>query len=233
MSNQATTTKEFQYDYQGTWIKPAVRIGICTVVFAMAASFAPNLYLYFRYGVFPSWNVALSAWGQIAMIFGAFYVVEPLSYFPIFGTVGTYIGILSGNISNVRLPASATAQAVVGVENGSKQGEIISVLGICGSVITNLFFLTLSVAFGTVILNMLPPVVPVILTKYILPTVFGACFGQFALSDPKLAVVAMPLCVLIALTGIPDWLVIMISIFGTILIGRVLYKKGILEKKEK
>lgn len=215
-------------DFNQTWVKPSIKIGITTVSLAMIFSFLPNIYLYAKYGVFPPLSVALRSWISIAAVFGAFYFVEPFSYYPILGMTGTYIGILSGNISNVRLPASATAQAAVGVETGSRQGEIISTLGIAGSVITNLFFLTIAVLAGSSIISILPNSVKVAFEFYTLPAIFGALYGQFAIQQPKIAIIALPLSlIIIKFTSAPTWLAIIIAIFGNILISRLFYKKGI------
>ncbi|MCQ4895635.1 hypothetical protein [Anaerotruncus sp. DFI.9.16] len=230
--NETTNAAALSADEQFLrgWTRPSIRVGIITVVATMIASFLPNLYLYLAYGVFPSWHHALAAWGQVALAFGAFYVVEPMSYYPIFGMTGTYIGVLSGNIANVRLPAAATAQEVVGVENGTKKGELISTLGICGSVITNLVFLTIAVVLGDSILGLLPGFIRNALSNFILPSLFGAMYGQFAYKNPKIALYAMPLSLLfLGLTGIPAWGVIIIAVFGNILITYLLYKRKLIQ----
>lgn len=138
--------------YAKSFTKPSIRIGTITVLLAMLGSFFPNIYLYLAYGVWPDASHMFSAWGSIAMAFGAFYLVEPISYFPVFGPTGTYIGILSGNISQIRLPAASTAQDVLGVEPSSHKGEIVGILAICGSVVTNILFLTVAVVAGIVLM---------------------------------------------------------------------------------
>lgn len=215
--------------YREIWVKPSMKIGMITVAIAILASFLPSIYLYFKYGVFPPISTALKSWGMIVTVFGAFYFVEPFSYFPILGMTGTYMAFLSGNIANVRLPASATAQAAVGVENGTKEGEVISTIGIAGSIITNLVFLTLAVLAGTAIMRVVPPVIELAFKEYTLPALFGALYGQFAVNMPKIALYALPLSlVIMKFTSAPAWLVIIIAIFGTVFISRFLYKKEIL-----
>lgn len=71
--------------YAKSFTKPSIRIGTITVLLAMLGSFFPNIYLYLAYGVWPDASHMFSAWGSIAMAFGAFYLVEPISYFPVFG----------------------------------------------------------------------------------------------------------------------------------------------------
>ena len=68
--------------YAKSFTKPSIRIGTITVILAMVGSFFPNIYLYLAYGIWPDASHMFSAWGSIAMAFGAFYLVEPISYFP-------------------------------------------------------------------------------------------------------------------------------------------------------
>jgi len=107
------------------WTRPVVRIGMITMLSACILSFLPLVYLYIVYGVYPKLSTAITAWGLIAAVFGAMYFVEPISYYPILGLAGTYMSILSGNVSNLRLPCSAMAQEVLGVKEGTRQAELI------------------------------------------------------------------------------------------------------------
>lgn len=217
--------------FKQTWNRPAIKIGRIFFLFAIFASFIPNLYFYIQYDAGISWSVAISSWLSIAMVFGAFYFVEPFSYYPILGMVGSYLGILSGNISNIRLPAAAAAQMAVGVESGSKQAEIISTLGIAGSIFTNLFFLTVAVFLGEWILDMAPGGVIIAVKEYILPTIFGCLYGQFTIIKPKVALYALPivLCVYLLVPGAPAYVYILVAIFGNLLVTRILYKKNIIK----
>ena len=223
-------------EFENIWKKPVIKIGVVTVLIPMLMCFLPNLYLYMKFGVFPPISVALKSWGMIAAIFGAFYVVEPVSYYPVLGLTGTYISFLSGNIGNLRLPCSAVAQEVVGVEAGTPEAEIISTLGVSGSVVTNLFFTTLAAVAGAALLAIFPEPIAIAFKQYTVAAIFGAVFGQFTLKYPKLAVagIAIPLLIYIVAPKIglgfltQTWIVIVASVFGTIAVGRLLYKKGLL-----
>lgn len=216
-------------EYVKHFTKPSVKIGSITVALAMIASFFPNIYLYLAHGIWPDASHALAGWGSIAIAFGAFYIVEPISYFPVFGLSGTYIGILSGNIAQIRLPAASTAQDVIGVEPTSHKGEIVGILAICGSVVTNIIFLTVAVVAGSTLLSFLPASVTKAMSDYILPSLFGACFASMAVKNFKIACYALPIAVVLRLAGVAAWITIVGSIFGTILITYVLYKKKIVK----
>ncbi len=215
--------------YRKSFTNPSITIGTITVALAIVTSFLPNIYLYLAHGVFPSTERLLAAWSNIALMFGAFYLVEPISYFPIFGLTGTYIGITSGNISQIRLPAASTAQDVIGVTPGTEQGEVVGILAICGSVVTNLIFLTVAVAGGAALLAYLPKTVVSAMSKFILPSLFGACFASMALKKMSIAVYALPIALAIKLLGVPVWICIIICIFGNLAITYALYKAKVIK----
>ncbi len=221
-----------QQDFNTIWRPSVVRIGVITVLLPAALSFLPCVYLFAQFGVFPPLHTALKAWGMIFAIFGAFYFVEPVSYYPILGLSGTYISFLTGNIGNLRLPCSAVAQEVVGVEAGTDEAEIISTLGVSGSVLTNLVFVTIAALAGAALLAAFPAPIALAFKKYTVAAIFGAVFGQFTLKYPLLAIFGLVIPLGLYLSGIPflgqTWFVIIASVFGTIAIGRMLYKKGLL-----
>lgn len=216
-------------EYSMSFTKPSMRIGAICVALAMVGSFLPNIYLFIAYGVWPDLSHMLSAWGSIAIAFGAFYLVEPVSYFPIFGVTGTYIGILSGNISQIRLPAASTAQDVLGVTPTSEKGEVVGILAICGSIITNIVFLTVAVVAGSALMSMLPESITSAMSSFILPSLFGACFTSMAVKNYKIALYALPIVIILRLVKAPGYLCIIGAVFGTILITYALYKKKIIK----
>jgi len=211
------------------WTRPVVKIGIITMLTACLLSFLPLIYLYIVYGVYPKLSTAITAWGLIAAIFGAMYIVEPISYYPILGLAGTYMSFLSGNISNLRLPCSAMAQEVLGVKEGTRQAELIGTMGIIGSIIVNFVAVTLAAFVGYSLIKLFPPAVADAFRSYTAPAIFGAVFGQFSLRQPKLAPFALAIPIVLLFLKVPVWIIILASVFGTIGIARVFYKKGLIK----
>ena len=157
--------------YEEEYIPYIVKWGKSLGLLGVAISFLPVIVLSFIFNITPSFGSimagAVAIWSSIA----AFWVVEPVSYFPILGIPGTYLAFISGNISNLRLPASAVAQEAAGVEPGTPKGSIISTLGISTSILINVTFLTIGVFAGSAVLESLPEVITNAL-YYILPTLF-------------------------------------------------------------
>lgn len=216
-------------NYMSTWKKNSIRIGTPTNLLAALTSFLPVLYLCITYDCWPDFNLVLSAWGLVALSFGAFYVVEPVSYYASLGMTGTYLSFLSGNIGNMRVPCAALALDVTKSETGSIQAEVVSTMAICGSIITNLIATTAAALVGSAIVAVLPAVINKGLQSYASAAIFGATFGNFALKKPKVAIFGLGIPLICKLfLPIPGWMVIVLSVFGSVGFARLFY---VMEKK--
>ena len=91
------------------WKKNSIRIGTPTNLLAAFTSFIPVIWLCITYNCWPDPKVVLAGWGMVALSFGAFYVVEPISYYAALGLTGTYLSFLSGNIGTMRVPCATMA----------------------------------------------------------------------------------------------------------------------------
>jgi hypothetical protein len=197
-------------------------------------SFGPALVLAFVFDVMPPVSAIFAGFVGIAAAVGINWIVEPISYFPIVGTSGTYMCFLAGNISNLRIPCAAIAQKVAEVEPGTDQASIVATLGIAVSIVVNIVVLAVGVVASNAILAQLPKSVFTAL-GFLLPALFGAIFGQFALKKIKIAPIALGLALILTLMlnagvfsflpGRPTYVVTLGAVFGTIAIGTALYKR--------
>ncbi len=200
----------------------------------LLCSFGPALVLGLIYHVWPNPGALITASIAALSSFLIIQIVEPISYYPLVGPVGTYMAFLSGNISNMRIPCASMAQISAGVEPGSHKGSIIAVIGMGVSVIINITVLTLGVIAGSSILAMLPESV-ISALNYVLPALFGALFVQFAVKQKKLSVIMLAISVLLYiginggvfdfLPGARNYLGTLVCVFGSIAIGIALDKK--------
>lgn len=206
------------------WNKNCIKIGAPTNLLAALTAFLPVLWLCSTYNCWPKFGVVLEAWALVAASFGAFYFVEPISYYSVVGLSGTYLVFLSGNIGNMRVPCAALALEATDSEPGTLQAEIAATLGICGSIITNLFFVTLAAIVGATIVALLPPVIANAFVKYAAAAIFGGTFGNFAIKYPKVAVFALGIPLFLAsFFTLPAYILIPVSVFGSILAGRFFF----------
>ena len=156
------------------------RIGKVIGVLAVCASFLPALCLGLIYGLWPDWAALGTAALTAITPFGILWFVEPLSYYPVVGPMGTYMAFVSGNISNMRIPCASMAQVGAGVEPGTEKGSIIATIGMGVSIVINTAVLSVGVIAGQAVLSMLPATVVAAL-NYLLPALFGALLVQFGM----------------------------------------------------
>ncbi|EQI21321.1 hypothetical protein [Clostridioides difficile] len=213
--------------YNEEYLPFMIRYGRLTLSLGIIAALVPGIILSFGFGIMPPTSALLASTMAIVSMSAPNYIIEPVSYSPILGIPGTYMSFLSGNISNMRLPCSIAAQKAAEVESGTEEGSIISTIGIAVSILVNISILTIGVILGGSVLSKIPAEV-VEKLNLILPALFGSVFGQVFLQDKKLGLVAIVISVLTIILSkqgiIPQSLVVLICVFGTILIARAMYK---------
>lgn len=216
--------KNLDKQYEQEFTKPIIKYGRLINLLSILLCFIPALTLWFVFGTKPPTADILKGWGLIASVFLIYAFIEPISYFPVFGLAGTYIGCLSGNIGNVRVPASAIAQQTLGTTPGTKKAELVSTLGICGSVVTNLIFITIAAFAGSWIMSLFPPIV-IKAFSYVSPAIFGAMFGMNAIKNPKYGLFALVIgFILIRFTSLPPYALVPMMVFGTVAFGFIIDK---------
>lgn len=220
--------------YSKSYIPSIVKWGKITMLLGIITCFCPAIVISVVYGYMPPISAIIAGTISQMSVSGAFYIVEPISYFPILGIPGTYLTFLSGNTSNMRVPCSSVAKEAAGVEMGTEKGSIISTIGIAISILVNVVILTIGAVAGNAIINIMPAAMKGAL-NFLLPALYGAVFGQFAIARPKLGAVAVVIAFgmnwllkngyLGFFPGTPSYVVILVAVFGSILAGRILYKK--------
>lgn len=210
------------------------RIGKIIGVLAVLASFMPALTLGVVYGLWPDMAALGTAAVSAIASFGVLWFVEPLSYYPVVGPVGTYMAFVSGNISNMRIPCASMAQISAEVEPGSDKGSIIATIGMGVSIVINTLVLTIGVIAGSSILSMLPASV-VSALNYLLPALFGALLVQFGMKNKSHTVLMLVIGILLNiainggvfswLPGANNYLSTLVCVFSSIAIMMVVSKK--------
>lgn len=205
--------------YNEAFSKPIIKYGRLTNLLAIVFCFIPAIAVWLYFGYLPKINEILTGWGLIASIYFVFAFIEPISYYPVVGLPGVYMVCLSGNIANVRIPCAAMAQQTLGVEPGTKKAELVSTLGIAGSIVTNLIVTTIAAIGGAAIMSVLPDVVKEAL-GYVSPAIFGAMFGMQAAKNIKYGIFAAVLAVIVLhFLPLPAYVAVPILVFGTVAFG--------------
>lgn len=224
--------KEF---YDKKYMPRVNRIGKLTGYLGVVLAFAPAIMLAVVYGILPKGAALITAFIAGASSFGVLWFVEPISYFPVVGSAGTYMAFLSGNISNMRIPCASMAQVSADVKPGTEEGSIIATIGMSVSIVINVAVLTIGAILGASVLSMLPDGIKAAL-GYLLPALFGALLVQFGMRLKKhalvMVVIALALYFAIGmgwfawLPGASNWLGTLGCVFLSIAIGLATMKNG-------
>ena len=176
------------------------RYGSLTMIAGLVLSLAGPFYLLLFGGLDLSWSTIWIAFIAVAATFGVFWIVEPVTYFPVLGPAAMYQAFMIGNISNKLLPAAIVAQSSIDAKPGTRRGNIAAVMAICGAATVHLLSLLIFVGvLGTWLISMIPPDLIEVARLYILPSLMGAVLVQCIVSMKQLrpTIVALALALIV------------------------------------
>ena len=131
---------------------------------------------------------------------------------------------------NTLLPISITAQQVVGTTAGSREAEIVSTLGVAGSLIASQFVLTVGVLLFLPFIGKLNSAGTSVTAalNHVLPALLGAVAGMFIFKNAQLGIVPIVLGIFIAYTfpRLPSSYAILPLVIISVLTARYMYRKG-------
>ena len=191
----------------------------------------------FILGAHIEWKGYLSGVLRLSATYLPICIVEFLIYVPILGAGASYLSFITGNIINMKLPCAYNSREIAGTEAGTPEDGIITTLSVAVSSLV-----TMLVTFiGGLLLIPLTPILqnPNLKPAFdnLLPALFGALAAQYFTKSWKIT--AIPLLLMTVLCIVIPSLVkqttIMMIVVGAMAIGIafILYKKGMLEEKEK
>lgn len=194
-------------------------------------SFPLSLSLIF--GVAPNFSVLFKGLIATAPMYWAVGVVEIFTYVPMLGAGGTYLSFITGNISNLKLPCAIDAMERAGVKASDEEGEVISTIAIAVSSIVT----TLIIIIGVICIVPLTPILesPILEPAFdmILPALFGGLAVVFISKNLKLSIAPVLLMLVLfifvpALNAGTVGIMVPVGVIFTVIVARILYKKGVL-----
>lgn len=185
------------------------------------------------FGVTPDWGALVLGLIATAPMYWVVGVIETITYVPMLGAGGSYLSFVTGNISNLKMPCAINALEQNEVSASSEEGEVISTIAIATSSIVT----TLIIIVGVILIVPLTPVLsaPALQPAFeqILPALFGGLGVAFVSKNWKIAVAPIILMLALfvfipALNSGTVGIMVPVSAVFTIVVARILYKKGVL-----
>lgn len=181
-------------------------------------------------------------------------ISEALSYTPLMGA-SSYLGFITGNIMNLKLPCAVNALKIAGKEANTPEGDVVASIGVAASSIMTVAILTVA----ALLISFISPVFehPAVKTmsNYLLPALFGSMtLGLFASTSAGSKVVkgglkgVMPVIILVSLIALANRIlnimpgqtlmgmvgfIILAMLPVAIITSRVMWKKGKIQVVDK
>lgn len=201
-------------------------LGYVFVTIALLCNFVPAVYASITTGVFPAIGDLLTLWVAAASAFGVGYFVQPISFFPMANMAGSFMCWIVGNVGKIRIPAATMAQNVTNAEQGTPKAQVISTVGIGGSIIVSVCMITLFTLIGASIMPLMPKVV-LKAFGFVLPCVLGAVYASLASKNIILGAIIMISSIagkmLFPIIGIPGGLIMLLNIILAVIIARIYF----------
>ena len=181
----------------------------------------------------PDWKGVGMGLLATAPMYWAVGVIEVITFIPMLGAGGSYLSFVTGNISNLKLPCAINALENAKADPKSEEGELISTIAIAVSSIVT----TVIIILGVLLIIPLEPVLsdPALKPAFdqMLPALFGALGVALISKNWKLAVAPVILMLILfifipALNSSTVGIMVPVGVVFTIVVSRILYKKGII-----
>ena len=184
------------------------------------------------YDAWPPLTWVLEGLLGVAPIYWTVGTIEVFTYTPMLGAGGSYLGFVTGNLTNLKVPCALNAMQSAGVEPGTEEGEVLSTIAIAVSSIVT----TVIIILGVFMLNTLRPILesPMLAPAFanILPALFGGLAVVYVSKDWKIALAPLLFMVVLFLCvpSLADSVGVLVPVGSLLAIGvaRILYKKGLL-----
>ena len=209
------------------------RLGRITVICALISFLAVPFGLAIANGIELKIPQILQNAIPILLTFSISGICENLSFMPIIGSGALYMACVTGNVSNMKVPAAINAMEVAGCTPGSEKADVISIIAVASSA----FVTTLIVFLGMLFLA--PIFAPIYNDPFLqpafqnmVPALIGALLFPYLLKAPKQCIVPviLPIIIIFAV-GRSFFSSNQSYIMVAVIIASAVYSYGLYKKK--
>ncbi|WP_315122217.1 hypothetical protein [uncultured Clostridium sp.] len=176
------------------------KVGRITVILALTCfiTLPVALALYYKVNIDIA-KVSANA-APLFITFATVAVCENLSFAPIIGAGGLYLACVTGNVSNLKIPAALNAIEVAGCEPGTEKGDVLSIIAIAASSVVTVIIVFLGMLFlGSLIEPLFnnPYIKPAF--NNLIPALFGSIMAPYIIKNKKESILPIILPVIFLL----------------------------------
>jgi len=181
-------------------------------------------------GVWPSFDKFIIGFIATASTFWPVTTIEVFTFSPMLGTGGSYLAFVTGNLTNLKVPAALNAQDALGIEKGTEKGDVISTIAIASSSIIT----TLIILVGALLIIPLTPLLdsPTLEPAFdnVIPALFGALGIVYIIKRWQIAIIPLIFMIiffpLVPESGRLVGIMVPVGVVLSLVTASLLYKKG-------
>lgn len=210
-------------------------LGRITVILALICFMAVPFGLSIAFDAPLDFGSIVENGAPIFLTFAISGICENLSFMPIIGSGALYMACVTGNVSNMKIPAAVNAMEVAGYAPGTEKADVISIIAVAAST-----FVTTAIVFLGM-LFLAPLFEPIYNNPFLqpafanmVPALFGALLFPYVAKAPKQAIlpIILPIVVIFIVgraffSSYQSYIMMIIIIFSA-LYSYALHKKGII-----
>lgn len=184
-------------------------------------------------GIWPPLDKLLTGFIATAMIFWPVTTIEVFTFTPMLGTGSSYLAFVTGNLTNLKVPAALAAQDNLNIEKGSEAGDVFATIAVATTSIVT----TLILILGILLFTELEPVLSSDALKpafaNVIPALFGALGVVYITKRIKIALFPI-LFMIIFFVFVPGsgglvGIMVPVGVIISLVVARVLYQKGLIK----
>lgn len=161
------------------------RFGIVSSLILLAGMTAFPVAVSAVYGIWPDFGQLWPGFVAVILFLAPFWPAETIGYMSIMGPGALYMSYITGNVTNLRMPATVGTINSLGIEPNTDACHTLAIIACGASVITTV----LVIGLGVVVAAPLEPVLslPAIQPAfdYVVPALFGGLVAQTILKGKK------------------------------------------------
>lgn len=161
------------------------RFGITSNLLILAGMCALPIATSIIYDLWPNFNALWPAFVAVVLFMAPYLPAETIGYMSVMGPGALYMSYITGNVTNLRMPATVGTINALGIKPNTDECHTIAIIACGGSVITTV----LIVAIGVVIATPLAPILELPTLQpafdYVVPALFGGLVAQTIMKGKK------------------------------------------------
>lgn len=165
-----------------SWIH---KFGIGSSLFLLVAMCGLPVAASAIYQMWPDFQVLWPGFVAVILFMAPYLPSETIGYMSVMGPGALYLSYITGNVTNLRMPATIGTINALGVEPNTDECHTLAIIACGASVITSISI----VAIGVLIAKPLEPVISAPALKpafdYVVPALFGGLVAQTVLKSKK------------------------------------------------